>query len=623
MLDLVQWFGSTVNEMRLTKLQDRTIKLGHHQISTRSVALIVALVVFISIVAILDVSLFLTRNDASPLSDLCTQSQPPGGAYAVTLCITNPTDHTTFAGETKVSLRAFLIGKSVSVHQFMYRLDDEPVPVQAFDDGSFLLETRLFPDGRHLLQVFALMADGFVSKPVSMEVTFDNGTAQALAPAAATDAPTPTDIARPTASVTSSLIPATPTRRALASRAPKVTAGQTATSTPEPTDTPDVSSSGDSSGGDDANWGDYGSEGQDTGGDGSSSCFGNIDGYVRSNGAPVANVWVHMLDRSNNSTDLSPTDGEGYYVFPGLEDGNYTITLDVPTGYSAAVTTANVTIANCSNPTQDFVLTAGSASPTSTPTTKTPGVTATATISATASITSTTPAVGTPTLATTTPTVTPTANQSVTATRTVTATQTPSRAPVSTVTQTPTAARTLKSTKTPTRTPTLAPSPTPTSTQTTARASATATFIAVADAYVSSRNPTTNYGAATSLRLDGSPVINAYLKFNVQGLTGSVTSAILRVYANSSSSAGFAVSSVADNGWSETGINYTNAPAITTTATGSAGPAVSGMWTSVNVTALVAGNGRVSFALTTTGAQINLASRESGANAPQLVIVTQ
>ena len=58
------------------------------------------------------------------------------------------------------------------------------------------------------------------------------------------------------------------------------------------------------------------------------------------------------------------------------------------------------------------------------------------------------------------------------------------------------------------------------------------------------------------------------------------------------------------------------------TIAGSSGAFATGVWTMVNVTALVKGNGTYSFALTTAGAEIDLASRESGANAPQLVIVT-
>jgi hypothetical protein len=117
--------------------------------------------------------------------------------------------------------------------------------------------------------------------------------------------------------------------------------------------------------------------------------------------------------------------------------------------------------------------------------------------------------------------------------------------------------------------------------------------------------------------------MNSYIKFSVQGLTGTIKSATLRVYSNKSSSTGYAVRRVADNTWGETTITYSNAPAMSSTVTGSSGSFATGVWTSVNVTPLVTGNGTYSFGLTSTGAQINFASRESGANAPQLVIVTR
>ena len=41
-----------------------------------------------------------------------------------------------------------------------------------------------------------------------------------------------------------------------------------------------------------------------------------------------------------------------------------------------------------------------------------------------------------------------------------------------------------------------------------------------ADTYVNASNPTSNYGRSTSLRMDASPNIHSYLKFNVNGLAG-------------------------------------------------------------------------------------------------------
>jgi len=49
----------------------------------------------------------------------------------------------------------------------------------------------------------------------------------------------------------------------------------------------------------------------------------------------------------------------------------------------------------------------------------------------------------------------------------------------------------------------------------------------------------------------------------------------------------------------------------------------SGAWTTVDITPLITGNGTFNIALTTTSlTAFSLASRESGVNAPQLIIET-
>jgi PKD repeat protein len=143
-----------------------------------------------------------------------------------------------------------------------------------------------------------------------------------------------------------------------------------------------------------------------------------------------------------------------------------------------------------------------------------------------------------------------------------------------------------------------------------------------ADSYVSSANPTTNYGTSTVLRVaGGSTIMRSYLRFDLSGLTGSIQSASLSILANSSTSLGFSGYGVSDNSWGETTINYANAPATAASASGSSGPITSGSWASVDVTSLAgpAEGGLLSVALTGSGTQESLASRNS-ANPPQLVI---
>jgi hypothetical protein len=148
------------------------------------------------------------------------------------------------------------------------------------------------------------------------------------------------------------------------------------------------------------------------------------------------------------------------------------------------------------------------------------------------------------------------------------------------------------------------------------------TFIPVADSYVNADSPTTNYGTSSSLRADGSPLVHSYLRFNVQGLVGTVTKATLRVYATSSSSVGYDIRIVSDNSWGETTLNYPNAPAFGP-ALVSSGPFTGPIWKELDVTVLINGDGTYSLALTTQHTTaISFASRQAGANAPQLIVET-
>ncbi len=150
------------------------------------------------------------------------------------------------------------------------------------------------------------------------------------------------------------------------------------------------------------------------------------------------------------------------------------------------------------------------------------------------------------------------------------------------------------------------------------------TFTPVADAYVNSASPDIKYGGSTSLRADASPVVNSYLRFDVQGLGGrSVTQARLLIYANSSSTQGLSAQAVSDNGWGEGSITFNNAPAMGG-GLGSSPPAVGGSWLTLEVTAAISGEGSYSFGVSTPGSTaIGLAARESGANAPQLILDLQ
>ena len=255
--------------------------------------------------------------------------------------------------------------------------------------------------------------------------------------------------------------------------------------------------------------------------------------------------------------------------------------------------------------------TSATATPTSTLTlTSTPTPTATPTLSDTPTLT--------PTL-TPTPTATPTAANTPTSTATLppTATATATNIPTATPTLAPTATATQVATNPPTATFTNTPIPTVTTSYSSVK------FTPVADSYVNSANPSTNYGTNVSLRVDAAAasIMRSYLRFTVSGLGGAaVQSAMLRIYANSANSAGFSVLALADNTWGETTITYSNAPTPGSTIKSSAGFG-SGTWVQVDISSYVNGEGTYNLVLSTTSTtNTNLAARESGADAPQLVV---
>ena len=145
-------------------------------------------------------------------------------------------------------------------------------------------------------------------------------------------------------------------------------------------------------------------------------------------------------------------------------------------------------------------------------------------------------------------------------------------------------------------------------------------FGVVADAYVDADRATTNFGSSSIVRADATPVRRVYLRFDVSGLGGPVTGAVLRVYAASGSSVGHDVG-VASSGWDESTLSWSNAPAPGASI-GSSGPFNGGEWVEVDVTSAVSGDGTVTFVLSTpSSTQISYQSREN-ANPAELVVTT-
>ena len=147
------------------------------------------------------------------------------------------------------------------------------------------------------------------------------------------------------------------------------------------------------------------------------------------------------------------------------------------------------------------------------------------------------------------------------------------------------------------------------------------TFTAVADAQVRNTSPSMNWGTFESMRVrqTSSEVYRSYVRFNVTGVTGTISRAVLRLYAtDGSDNAGgaWAVS----NAWTETGITWGNAPLISGAALAQGGFAPNLSWVELDVSAAVTGTGEVSFGLATTTSNSTFWSTREGVHPPELVV---
>ena len=151
----------------------------------------------------------------------------------------------------------------------------------------------------------------------------------------------------------------------------------------------------------------------------------------------------------------------------------------------------------------------------------------------------------------------------------------------------------------------------------------TPTAVDVADSYVRSDVPASNFGSATVLIGRTSPEIDSYVKFNVSGLNGAPLSAVLRLWVETTGTTTYKVYQVADNSWTESGLTFNNKPAFGALAATS-GPTTAGTWMDLDVTGAVGGNGSVTLGFTTgSTAGKNFGSREDTAHAPQLLLTAE
>ena len=193
----------------------------------------------------------------------------------------------------------------------------------------------------------------------------------------------------------------------------------------------------------------------------------------------------------------------------------------------------------------------------------------------------------------------------------------PTPSPTNSPTSTPTPIESPIPSPTPTLTPTpsIIPTPTPSGNQ------QTLTFTATEDASLYGSSPNKNYGTATKLETDGSPLKRFVTKFSVTGVgAGTVISAKLRLFNVDSSSSGGSFHQAATT-WNEGSVTWNTQPALGSTFA-ALGSVVKNNWYEVNVASFVNGDGTYAFGVDSSSSNgADYTSSEGNASQrPQLVV---
>jgi hypothetical protein len=147
-------------------------------------------------------------------------------------------------------------------------------------------------------------------------------------------------------------------------------------------------------------------------------------------------------------------------------------------------------------------------------------------------------------------------------------------------------------------------------------------FEPIADAEVAAAAAGTNYGSAATFGSDGDPERSAYLRFQVSGVKGAVTKAVLRCYVVNGSTNGPSVYR-ANTGWSESSVTWGNQPGATGSAVATSGAVEPNTWLEFDVSSVVKGNGSYDFVLRADSTDsVECRSREAASNRPELIVTS-
>jgi len=98
------------------------------------------------------------------------------------------------------------------------------------------------------------------------------------------------------------------------------------------------------------------------------------------------------------------------------------------------------------------------------------------------------------------------------------------------------------------------------------------TLAATADGYVAEDTPTTSFGTKTALRVDASPVVRSFLRFDVAGVTGPIHRVLLTVPVGSGSRTGFFVRRATSSTWTESDLTFATQPGFDASPSFASGP---------------------------------------------------
>ncbi|NIV93468.1 DNRLRE domain-containing protein, partial [candidate division KSB1 bacterium] len=154
------------------------------------------------------------------------------------------------------------------------------------------------------------------------------------------------------------------------------------------------------------------------------------------------------------------------------------------------------------------------------------------------------------------------------------------------------------------------------------------TFTPIQDSFIRTAKPTNNYGDNDEMRVrepSAGPVIS-YLKFDVSGISGTISSAKLRLRVVDESDEGGSAYSVSNNykdtsePWVEDGLVVDNAPEITGSPLSSLGNVNYSETVEFDVTLAISADGIYSFAIANSSNDVAKYSSKEGSQVPELVV---